>query len=188
MSETPPNATDPTPTQGVDATSDPSDITPNKAAKDAERPVKRRFPWVRAVIALVLVILVAAAATLDQWRGPARATLTGMGVTVPTFLAETPDGPTLATQIAALETRLDALTTAIAETRAAAAPAAATNDALAQLRAADEAAAQARVDLTARAERTAKTAETAQTTARSGALTRDWVADVTPGWPPWKTV
>ena len=68
MSETPAKATPAAPDQGADTTTD--------AATEPGAPVKtRRFPWVRVGIALTLVGLVAAAASLDHWRGPARATL-----------------------------------------------------------------------------------------------------------------
>ena len=166
MSETPAKATPAAPDQGADTTTD--------AATEPGAPVKtRRFPWVRVGIALTLVGLVAAAASLDHWRGPARATLAKMGVTLPAFLAAAPEGPSLETQITALEARLEALTAAVTDTRAAGAPAAATRDALDQLRAADTAAAQARAELTARAEQAAETAT------KSGTLTRDLAAQVT---------
>ncbi|MEC7122375.1 MAG: hypothetical protein VXX13_05190, partial [Pseudomonadota bacterium] len=166
MSETPAKATPAAPDQGADT-------TPN-AATEPEALVKtRRFPWVRVGIALMLAGLVAAAASLDHWRAPVRATLAKMGVTLPAFLAAAPEGPSLETQITALETRLEALTAAVTDTRAAGAPAAATRDALGQLRAADAAAARARAELTARAEQAAETAT------KSGTLTRDLAAQVT---------
>ena len=148
--------------------------TTTDAATEPEALVKtRRFPWVRVGIALMLVGLVAAAASLDHWRGPARATLAKMGVTLPAFLAAAPEGPSLETQITALEARLETLTAAVTDTRAAGAPAAATRDALNQLRAADAAAARARAELTARAKQVAETAT------KSGTLTRDLAAQVT---------
>ena len=151
MSETPAKATPAAPNQGADTTTD--------AATEPEAPVKtRRFPWVQVGIALPLVGLVAAAASLDHWRAPARATLAKMGVTLPAFFAAAPEGPSLETQITALEARLEALTAAVTDTRAAGAPAAATRAALDQLRAADTAAARARTELTARAEQAAETA------------------------------
>ncbi|MEC7676068.1 MAG: hypothetical protein VYB89_11100, partial [Pseudomonadota bacterium] len=160
MFETPAKATPAAPDQGADTTTD--------AATEPGAPVKtRRFPWVRVGIALTLVGLVAAAASLDHWRGPARATLAKMGVTLPAFLAAAPEGPSLETQITALEARLEALTAAVTDTRAAGAPAAATRDALDQLRAADTAAARARAE------------QAAETATKSGTLTRDLAAQVT---------
>ena len=92
MSETPAKARPAAPDQGADT-------TPNAATDAATEPealVKTgRFPWVRVGIALMLASLVAAAASLDQWRAPARATLAKMGVTLPAFLAAPADGPRL---------------------------------------------------------------------------------------------
>ena len=132
MSETPAKATPAAPDQGADT-------TPNDATEPGALVQTRRFPWVRVGIALMRAGLVAAEASLEHWRGPARANLAKIGVMLPAFLAAAPEGPSLETQITAVEARLEALTAAVTDTREAGAPAAATRDAEDQLRAADAA-------------------------------------------------
>ena len=174
MSETPAKARPAAPDQGADTTPNAATDAATDAATEPEALVKTgRFPWVRVGIALMLASLVAAAASLDHWRAPVRATLAKMGVTLPAFLAADPEGPSLEMQITALEARLETLTAEVTETRAAGAPTAATRDALNQLRAADAAAARARAELTARNKQVAETAT------ELGTLTSDLAARVT---------